>query len=129
MVMDSRAELPKSTSATPTRRRAPVIPDDGGKDENEDDDEGLGVIEEQLVALEAKRARLRTKREKTDDVDIKPKVSPGPPFDWRGNPPIDFGKRIYVDFVDQEASQEELKVVEREKADKERRNRNAIVLE
>lgn len=76
--------------------------------------------------LEEKKARLLAKKAKTSD--IKPKVSPGPPFDWEGRPPIDKGKRVHIDFDEEGAEEEEERMLEREKLEKENRERDQIEL-
>ncbi|GAA5824470.1 hypothetical protein JCM5353_000320 [Sporobolomyces roseus] len=108
-----------STSAAYGRKRSSSAID-------EDDEDGDGDIEAQLKILEEKKARLLAKKAKTSD--IKPRVSPGPPFDWEGRPPIDKGKRVYIDFDEEGAEEEEKRMLEREKLEKEKRERDQIEL-
>ncbi|GAA5947573.1 hypothetical protein JCM3765_001733 [Sporobolomyces pararoseus] len=69
----------------------------GNDDDDEDEDLDEEALDAKLKALEERKARLEAKRAKTSKPDIKPSVSPSPPFDWQGRPPIELGNRIYVD--------------------------------
>jgi len=92
----------------------------------EDEDDNDADIDAELKALEEKKARLLAKKAKT--LDIKPKVSPPPPFDWQGHPPIDMGKRIYVDFEENDVGDEEKRELENERLRKERIEKGKIEL-
>ena len=41
-------------------------------------------------------------------------MTPPPPFDWQGRPPIDLGTRIYVDYDTEEAQHVEEDELKRE---------------
>ncbi|GAA5843907.1 hypothetical protein JCM5353_006638 [Sporobolomyces roseus] len=118
MFGDTESDHPVASTSGSSKRNSAAL-----EDNDEEDDED---IEAQLKALEEKRARLLAKKAKTED--IKPKVSPPPPFDWQGRPPIDMGQRIYVDFEEKAAGEEEKKEVERERLTKERIEKGRIEL-
>ena len=92
----------------------------------EEDQDDLAYVDAELEALEEKKARLLAKKAKT--LDIKPKVSPPPPFDWQGHPHIDMQKRIYVDFEEKDVGDEEKREVEIERLRKERIEKGRIEL-
>ncbi|GAA5824473.1 hypothetical protein JCM5353_000321 [Sporobolomyces roseus] len=119
LFVDEELDSPVASTSGSSKRNSTALE---GDDEEDDED-----IEAQLKALEEKRARLLAKKAKTED--IKPKVSPPPPFDWQGKPPIDLGKRIYVDFEGGDARVEEEKEVERERLTKERVQKGRIELD
>jgi len=116
---DEELDSPVASTSGSSKRNSAALDEDGDDDDEE--------IEAQLKALEERRARLLAKKAKTED--IKPKVSPPPPFDWQGRPPIDMGKRIYVDFKGKDAGDEEKKEVEKERLTKERVEKGRIELD
>lgn len=73
----------------------------------------LAVVNAKLALAKAQEALLLAKRKK-NSRDVKPRVTPPPPFDWRGRPPIDLGKRIYVDYDKEEAQHVEEDELKRE---------------
>jgi hypothetical protein len=82
-----------------------------------------------LRALEERAARLRAKRAKTVKPDIKPQVTPSPPYDWQGNPPIEKETRWYLDFNEEEAEAEEARMIQKERLKAEERRNNAVDLD
>lgn len=119
-------ETPQPVASTSQSSKRPTI---SLSDSDEDEEEDADALDARIAAIEAKAARLKAKRAKTAGAaDIKPKVSPGPPFDWEGRPPIDKGKRIYVDFDEEGAEEEEKRMLEREKLEREKRERNRVEL-
>jgi len=76
----------------------------------------------------SKKRKLDSSQKKAKTLDIKPKVSPPPPFDWQGHPHIDMQKRIYIDFEEKDVGDEEKREVEIERLRKERIEKGRIEL-
>ncbi|GAA5947495.1 hypothetical protein JCM3765_001701 [Sporobolomyces pararoseus] len=113
--------LPDEPVASSSKRQASSQSDE--EDYSDLDEE---EIDAQLKALEEKAARLKAKRAKTLKPDIKPQVTPSPPYDWQGNPPIKKETRWYLDFEAEEAEKEEERMIEKEKLEEEERRKNAV---
>jgi len=56
-------------------------------------------------------------------------VTPSPPYDWQGNPPIEKETRWYLDFDKEEAEEEEARMIEQEQLKAEERRNNAVDLD
>ncbi|GAA5980784.1 hypothetical protein JCM5350_003707 [Sporobolomyces pararoseus] len=118
------ADEPIAGGSGSSKRSSASLEDED--DEEEDLDEE--ALEAKLKALEEKAARLRAKRAKTSKPDVKPEVTPPPPFDWEERPPIFLEKRWYVDYEVDEAEEEEAQEVEKEKLEMEKREENVVEL-
>ncbi|GAA5987727.1 hypothetical protein JCM5350_008084 [Sporobolomyces pararoseus] len=113
--------LPDEPVASTSKRQA-----SSQSDEDDDSDLDEEEIDAQLKALEEKAARLKAKRAKTSKPDVKPQVTPSPPYDWQGQPPIKKETRWYLDFDAEEAEKEEERMIEKEKQEEEERRKNAV---
>ncbi|GAA5980831.1 hypothetical protein JCM5350_003723 [Sporobolomyces pararoseus] len=120
------ADEPIASGSGSSKRSSADLEDEEDEDEDEDLDEE--ALEAKLKALEEETARLKAKRAKISKPDVKPRISPAPPFDWQGSPPIDFGERIYVDFDGSTAEMVEREEVEKEKMKEIERRKNALQL-
>ncbi|GAA6006500.1 hypothetical protein JCM11491_004985 [Sporobolomyces phaffii] len=112
------AEEESKQGIVPSKRGSAEVEEDEGIDNDDEDDESADIDAQIQALVEKKRAQALAKKKSKNQQETKPRVTPPPPFDWQGRPPIDMGKRIYVDYEEQDVGDEEKKEVEKEKLEK-----------
>ncbi|GAA5900473.1 uncharacterized protein JCM6883_002855 [Sporobolomyces salmoneus] len=119
--------LPDEPVASTSKRRIDSVSPDDNDDLDDLSDLDEAELDARLKAFEEKAARIRAKRAKSA-FEKKPRVTPPPPYDWKGRPPIDMGKRVYVDFDEDEARKKEAEEKEKDAKEAAEKKKNMVEL-